>query len=95
MSENHEPRPQFRSGWDGMRRAQDEHDVRLGHDLISIRHAVELVEWPQSATSFVHRVLSYFPDDGTSEDLPDWTASELLEFVIKDLAKALEEASSS
>ncbi len=45
---------------------------------------------------FARKVLSYFPDvDDDGEDWPDWGASEILEWIVHDLAVALERSATS
>jgi hypothetical protein len=82
----------FRRGFDTLRRVQEEDEVNLAHDLIVIRHRVDEVGWPPAATRFVHRLLELFPDPDDEDDneRPDWDASELLAYIIHDLAHALE-----
>jgi hypothetical protein len=90
-SESHQSGPRFRKGLDGLKRTLEEDEINLAHDLIAIRHHLQHADWPSSATEFVERALSYFPDaEEDNEDWPDWSASEVLAFVLHDLAQALE-----
>ena len=52
-----------------------------------IRHFAGRVDWPTEAADFAARVSAYFPD---VEDWPDWSAGEILEWIVHDLALALE-----
>lgn len=88
-------RPQFRRGLQGLRRAQDESDIQLRHNILLIRHLAESSGWPEPARAFAQRVGSYFPDVEDRAEWPDWTADDILGWIIEDLATALQEPSES
>lgn len=93
MRDDPDQTPRFRHGLDALRQAQEHDEVRLRQDLTLIRHFVEAAHWPTEATEFARQVLSYFPEvDDDSDEWPDWSATEVLECIVRDLATALEQS---
>ena len=91
MADDNERRPAFTRGLDGLRQSQEHGEIKLRQDLTLIRHFAEGIGWPTAAAEFARRVPTYFPDvEDEADEWPDWSASEILEWIVHDLATALE-----
>ncbi len=91
MSDDNERSSRFRRGFDALQQGQERDEIQLRQDLTLIRHFADTAAWPTEAAEFARKVLSYFPDvDEDADEWPDWSASEILEWIVHDLAKALE-----
>ena len=93
VTDDSDRQPRFRRGLDGLRQSQEHGEIKLRQDLTVIRHFADAVTWPTAAAEFARRVPSYFPDvDDDTDEWPDWSASEILEWIMHDLATALEQS---